>query len=300
MSESIAVAHNGTVLGHPRGLVVLFFAEMWERFSFYGMRALLIFYLTQHFLFGDSAAASIYASYGALVYLMPLIGGLIADRYLGFRKAVIFGAVLLCIGHFGMAIEGDVAQVTAAGVQRDPVALQIFYASLAFIIIGVGFLKPSISSIVGQLYGKDDPRRDGGFTFFYMGINLGAMLASLIVGYLGQTFGWAYGFGLAGFGMLAGLITFVRGQHLFDDAGLPSDVAALKEVLVAGVTREQIISGAGLVGVIVAWQLVQWHQVVGGLLLVAAAVTIVGIIGFAVLRLPPIERDRMLVVLFLT
>ena len=300
MSESIAVAHNGTVLGHPRGLVVLFFAEMWERFSFYGMRALLIFYLTQHFLFGDAAAASIYASYGALVYLMPLIGGLIADRYLGFRKAVVFGAVLLCIGHFGMAIEGDVAQVTAAGVQRDPVSLQIFYASLAFIIIGVGFLKPSISSIVGQLYGKDDPRRDGGFTFFYMGINLGAMLASLIVGYLGQTFGWAYGFGLAGFGMLAGLITFVRGQHLFGEAGQPNDVAELREVLLPGVTRERLIYGAGLVGVMVAWQLVQWHQIVGGLLLVAAAVTIIGIIGFAVLRLPPIERDRMLVVLFLT
>ncbi len=187
MSESVVVADSRTVLGHPRGLFVLFFAEMWERFSFYGMRALLIFYLTQHLLFGDSDAAGIYASYGALVYLMPLIGGVIADRYLGFRKAVIFGAVLLCIGHFGMAIEGDAARVTATGVERDTASLQIFYASLAFIIIGVGFLKPSISSIVGALYAKDDPRRDGGFTIFYMGINLGAMLASLIVGYLGQT-----------------------------------------------------------------------------------------------------------------
>ncbi len=182
MSEALVAADSKTVLGHPRGLAVLFFAEMWERFSFYGMRALLIFYLTQHLLFGDAAAAGIYASYGALVYLMPLIGGLIADRYLGFRKAVIFGAVLLCIGHFGMALEGEAARVTAIGVERDPVALQTFYASLAFIIIGVGFLKPSISSIVGQLYAKDDPRRDGGFTIFYMGINLGAMLASLIVG----------------------------------------------------------------------------------------------------------------------
>ncbi len=115
MSEGVAVATTNTFLGHPRGLVVLFFAEMWERFSFYGMRGLLIFYLTQHFLFGDAAASGIYASYGALVYLMPLLGGLIADRYLGFRKAVIFGAVLLCIGHFGMAIEGDAARVVDAG-----------------------------------------------------------------------------------------------------------------------------------------------------------------------------------------
>ncbi len=298
MSEA-AVA-PGTVLGHPRGLMVLFFAEMWERFSFYGMRALLIFYLTQHFLFGDAQAAGIYASYGALVYLMPLFGGLIADRYLGFRKAVIFGAVLLCVGHFGMAIEGDAARATADGVQRDAASLQIFYASLAFIIVGVGFLKPSISSIVGQLYGEGDPRRDGGFTFFYMGINLGAMLASLIVGYLGQTYGWAYGFGLAGFGMLAGLITFVRGQHLFESAGLPSDAATLREVIGFGLNRERIIYGAGLLSVIVAWQLVQWHEVVGGLLLVAAVVTVAGIIGYSVLRLTPIERDRMLVVLFLT
>ncbi len=300
MSEGVAVATPGTFLGQPRGLFVLFFAEMWERFSFYGMRALLIFYLTQHFLFGDAKAAGIYASYGALVYLMPLLGGLIADRYLGFRKAVVLGAALLCIGHFGMAIEGDPARVTAEGVQRDALSLQIFYASLAFIIIGVGFLKPSISSIVGALYSKDDPRRDGGFTFFYMGINLGAMLASLIVGYLGQTFGWAYGFGLAGFGMLAGLITFVRGQHLFEDAGLPSNPVKLRESVIAGVTRERMIHLSALISVVVAWRLVQWHEVVGDLLMIAAVVTVAGIIGFAVLRLDPVERDRMLVVLFLT
>ena len=299
MSEAV-VAAPGTLLGQPRGLWLLFFVEMWERFSFYGMRALLIFYLTQHFLFGDAGASAIYASYGSLVYLMPLLGGLVADRYLGFRKAVGFGAVLLCIGHFGMAIEGDAALVTADGVARDPVSLQIFYASLAFIIIGVGFLKPNISSIVGQLYGKDDPRRDGGFTYFYMGINLGAMLASSIVGYLGQTFGWAYGFGLAGVGMLAGLITFRRGIHLLGDAGLPADAKRLTEVVAMGLTRERLIYVGSLIGVVVAWQLVQSHEVVGGLLIVAAAVTVVGVVGFAVLRLPPVERDRMLVVLFLT
>src|SRR4029453_3428791 len=151
MSEAV-VAAPGTLLGQPRGLWLLFFVEMWERFSYYGMRALLIFYLTQHFLFGDAAASAIYASYGALVYLMPLLGGLVADRYLGFRKAVGFGAVLLCIGHFGMGSEGDPPLVSAECGQRHPISLQGFYASLAFIIIGVGFLKPNISSMVGELY----------------------------------------------------------------------------------------------------------------------------------------------------
>jgi POT family proton-dependent oligopeptide transporter len=299
MHQAATLQHR-TLMGHPRGLVVLFFAEMWERFSFYGMRALLIFYLTQHFLFGDAEAAGIYGSYGALVYLMPLFGGLIADRYLGFRKAVIFGAVLLCIGHFGMAIEGDPAVATADGVERDPLSLQIFYASLAFIIMGVGFLKPSISNIVGQLYGPGDPRRDGGFTFFYMGINLGAMLASLIVGYLGQTFGWAYGFGLAGVGMLAGLTTFVRGQRLLEGAGQPANPAALEQRVAGGITRERVIYGIGLLGVVVAWQLVQWHAVVGGLLSTAGAIAVGGIILYSLLKLERVERDRMLVVLFLT
>ena len=300
MSEAAATVTSHTIFGHPRGLLVLFFAEMWERFSFYGMRGLLIFYLTQHFLFGDAHAASVYASYGALVYLMPLIGGLIADRYLGFRKAVIFGAVLLCIGHFGMTIEGEPARATVDGVQRDGWSLQVFYASLAFIIIGVGFLKPNISSIVGQLYGPHDARRDGGFTWFYVGINLGAMLAGLIVGYLGQTFGWAYGFGLAGVGMLVGLVTFVRGQRLFEGAGLPSNPDGLREAVAVGLSRENLIYVGGLVAVVGAWQLVQWHALVGDLLTAAAVLAVGGIVWFAVRRLETVERDRILVVLFLT
>ena len=145
-----AATDSGTFLGHPRGLVVLFFAEMWERFSFYGMRALLVLYLTQHFLFEDGVAATIYASYGSLVYLMPLLGGLIADRYLGFRKSVIFGAALLVCGHFLMAYEGAPADVVDGTVVRDELALAVMYLALAFIIVGVGFLKPSISNIVGD------------------------------------------------------------------------------------------------------------------------------------------------------
>ena len=293
-------SNTAEFLGHPRGLYILFFTEMWERFSYYGMRSLLIFYLTQHFLFGDAEAVGIVATYGALVYLMPVIGGLIADRYLGFRKAVIFGAVLLCIGHFGMAFEGAPAVRVGEVVHRDAVYLQGFYFSLAFIIMGVGFLKPSISNMVSQLYGANDPRRDGGFTIFYMGINLGAMLASLVAGYLGQTYGWAYGFGLAGIGMLLGLITFIRGQHLLGEAGAPPDPSRLAEPVFARITREKISYMGGLLGVVVAWQLMQHRDGVGGLLIVTAVVAVVGIIWYSITRCTAQERDRMLVVLYLT
>jgi len=153
------------ILGHPRGLFVCFATEMWERFSYYGMRALLIFYLTKHWEFSDATSYIIYAAYTSLVYIMPVFGGLLADRILGSRKAVTYGAILLVLGHLGMTIETNV---------------QIFYLSLALIISGVGFLKPNISTMVGALYEKDDPRRDAGFTIFYMGINIGAFTASLL------------------------------------------------------------------------------------------------------------------------
>ncbi|MCS5584114.1 MAG: hypothetical protein NZ777_11435, partial [Pseudomonadales bacterium] len=139
------------LLGHPRGLFVLFMTEMWERFSYYGMRALLILYLTKHFLFGDKDAGLLYGSYASLVYATPVLGGLIADRYLGFKKAIMFGAGLLVIGHFGMAFEGPPSTMLDGVVIRDDLYEQTFYLSLAFIIVGVGFLKSSISTIVGQL-----------------------------------------------------------------------------------------------------------------------------------------------------
>ena len=203
----------GTFLGHPKGLFVLFFAEMWERFSYYGMRALLIFYLTKHWLFSDSQAGVIYGAYTALVYITPVLGGYLADKYLGQRKAVTYGAVLLTFGHFLMGFEGNGGQ--------DAASLSIFWLALAFIIVGSGFLKANISVIVGQLYPRTDVRRDGAYTIFYMGINLGAFLGSLLCGYLGETYGWAYGFGAAGVGMLLGLIVFVGFKPLLIGRGEP-------------------------------------------------------------------------------
>jgi POT family proton-dependent oligopeptide transporter len=169
----------------PSQLYVLFFAEMWERFSYYGMRALLVLYMTREFLFSDDKAYTIYGAYTGLVYATPFIGGIIADRILGRKKAVTLGGILMALGHFAMALPGMFA----------------FYAALGLLIAGNGLFKPNISTIVGELYKENDPRRDGGFTIFYMGINLGAFLAPLVCGWLGETYGWHFGFGAAGVGM---------------------------------------------------------------------------------------------------
>ncbi len=171
---AVAALPHEEFLGHPKGLYVCFFTEMWERFSFYGMKALLLLYLVKYHLFTDEHGYNLIGAYGGLVYAMPVIGGLLADRWLGMRKAVVFGGILLVLGHLGMAIEGHPASRIDGEVVRDAAALQVFYFSLALIIMGVGFLKPNISTIVGKLYGDNDPRRDAGFSLFYAGINLGA------------------------------------------------------------------------------------------------------------------------------
>ena len=184
---------EATLFGHPAGLFTLFFAEMWERFSYYGMRALLLFYMIKGFLgFNDSRAYGVYGAYTALVYATPFIGGVLADRLLGARRAVIIGGVLMAAGHLLMMFEVSWA----------------FFTALALLIVGNGFFKPNISTIVGGLYPPGSPKKDGGFTLFYMGINLGAAMSPLLCGYIGETYGWHYGFGLATFGMLAGLAVF--------------------------------------------------------------------------------------------
>ena len=193
---------SSDILGHPKGLFVCFATEMWERFSYYGMRALLILYLTKHWEFSDAASYLIYGAYTSLVYIMPVFGGMLADQILGSKKAVTYGAILLVFGHLGMTVESNE---------------QIFYLSLALIVSGVGFLKPNISTMVGALYEEGDPRRDSGFTIFYMGINIGAFTATLLCGYLGEEIGWAWGFGAAGIGMLLGLIIFLWGQNILKD-----------------------------------------------------------------------------------
>jgi proton-dependent oligopeptide transporter, POT family len=279
-----------TFLGHPRGLFVLFFAEMWERFSYYGMRALLIFYLVQHWRFSDGRASVIYGAYTALVYIMPVIGGYLADRYLGQRKAVLFGAVQLTIGHVLMAFEGN-------GGQDDPM-LGVLWLALAFIIVGSGFLKANISVIVGQLYPRTDVRRDGAYTIFYMGINVGAAAGSALCGYLGQTYGWAYGFGLAGIGMLAGLIVFVVFRPLLMGKGEPRDPARLEQT-VAGLKFEWLLYVIGFATVGIIWVLIQYQQLVGTLLGVAGAALVGYVLYTAVVKLSREDRDRIFAAMFL-
>jgi POT family proton-dependent oligopeptide transporter len=255
----------GTFFGHPKGLFVLFFAEMWERFSYYGMRALLIFYLTKHWLFSDEKSSVIYGAYTALVYITPVLGGYLADRYLGQRKAVLFGAVLLTFGHFLMGFEGQGGQ--------DAAALNFFWLALAFIIVGSGFLKANISVIVGQLYPRTDVRRDGAYTIFYMGINLGAALGSLLCGYLGETYGWSYGFGAAGVGMLLGLIVFVWGKPLLLGRGESPDPARLAAP-VMGIKFEWLLYVVGVLAVGVVWWMVQNQDVVGWFLMIVGALLV--------------------------
>lgn len=187
------------LMGHPAGLFTLFFAEMWERFSYYGMRALLVFYMIKGFLgYGDKQAYEVYGAYTALVYATPFIGGMVADRLLGARRSVVLGGLLMAAGHLLMTVENKYA----------------FFGALALLICGNGFFKPNISTIVGSLYPAGSPKRDAGFTIFYIGINLGAALAPLLCGYVGETYGWHYGFGLATIGMLIGLAVFVAPRGL--------------------------------------------------------------------------------------
>jgi proton-dependent oligopeptide transporter, POT family len=280
----------GTFLGHPKGLFVLFFAEMWERFSYYGMRALLIFYLTKHWLFSDEDSGVIYGAYTALVYITPVLGGYLADRYLGQRKAVTYGAVLLTFGHFLMGFEGSGGQ--------DAASLNIFWLALAFIIVGSGFLKANISVIVGQLYPRTDVRRDGAYTIFYMGINLGAALGALLCGYLGETYGWSYGFGAAGVGMLLGLIVFIVFKPLLLGRGEPLNPAALNKT-VLGLKLEWLLYLVGLVAVVICWWLVQNQAVVGTLLGIAGAILIAYVLWTAVRKLEPHDRDRIFAAMFL-
>jgi proton-dependent oligopeptide transporter, POT family len=450
---------------HPKGLVVLFFAEMWERFSYYGMRGILIAYLTQHFLFERPFAGSIYGAYTSLVYLLPLIGGYLADKYLGTRKAIAFGALLLVAGHGLMAVEqkpavqtltyqsqvyqfesegridqrkswlvvdgkrydyankeglriisdagatnpfgarlssdaykidaregGDVLvlgtdatgkdvysispapepsaadqtrTITGEGVMvraqaaawleieglpagaslpaiveradykigatgQDPFYVNVLFFALALIAMGVGFLKANISTIVGQLYKEDDPRRDSGFTLYYYGINLGAFWAGIACVYFGMTVGWWLGFGLAGIGMALGFIVFLLGKGWLEGKGEPPEPQALKEPGFLGLNKETAIYLGGVLGVFAVFGLLWangaargvidgWLEaanatkqapnlflqladffVVVGVVLVIGSVAVLGYIGnHMATRCTKIERDRLWLALIL-
>lgn len=442
MTDMTVPPSEKSFLGHPRGLVICFLTEMWERFSYYGMRGLLLLYLTQHFLFSDERSNVIYGAYIALVYIMSIVGGVLSDKYLGQRKAVTFGAILLVLGHFGMAFEGSGSRetlITSAGnfevqaegrdnrrqlfvdyegetrrvvfdstqfatlgderilpvddagvgdyqIQRrtrgfienicalvnlgcagpepetvlvlngerlhveetdegmmverlgqmvplversetdilvladattagqpdtsSPVAVfeqgsystvvvqqslyvNILYISLALIIAGVGFLKPNISTIVGDLYPEGDPRRDGGFTLFYMGINLGSFLATWTCGILGIVYGWAWGFGAAGLGMLFGLIVFQWGQPWLDGKAEPPSPEKLREKVLGVITIETACYTSALLIVAVSVALLMNAGIVNTLAMITGIGMFVALIGYSIIRLKGAARTRM-------
>lgn len=205
------------LFGHPKGLFYLFFAELWERFSYYGMRALLTLYMVNEFFswmtdeaYREEVSFGIFAAYGSLVYATPVLGGMIADKFIGFTKSILLGGILMAMGHFFMAFYFDSGML---GFEANTINNFFFYSALALLIVGNGFFKPNISTMVGRLYPEGDDRRDSGFTIFYMGINAGAFLAPLACGWLGYEYGWHYGFGAAGVGMIAGLLVFMKGMN---------------------------------------------------------------------------------------
>ena len=352
-------ASDTSFFGHPKGLAILFFTEMWERFSYYGMRALLVLYLTQHFLFSDERSSVMYGAYTALVYVMTIIGGTLADRYLGSRKAVTFGAILLVLGHFGMAFEGQGSkeiltyqgqeyQVTLDGrggdanqviisdsgqsmisfndgatqmlianpeavglpasidtsayetrIEREQIFVNILYLSLALIIAGVGYLKANISTIVGSLYGIGDKRRDSGFTIFYMGINLGAFSSSLACGYLGIAYGWQYGFGLAGIGMLIGLLIFLWGQKFLGGRADPPSEEKLKEKVFGPINVEQACYLAGIGIIAVAMLLVKNADLIPDWFVGSLGIAIfLFLVAYAFSKLMGDERKRMFAAIY--
>ncbi len=283
-------AYDTSFFGHPRGLATLFFTEMWERFSFYGMRALLILFMTAEVARGGLGfdvvrASAIYGLYTTLVYGLSLPGGWIADRFLGLRRAVFCGGILIAAGNACLAVRN----------------LQFFYLGLGLIVAGTGLLKPNVSTIVGRLYAPGDPRRDSGFSIFYMGINLGAFIAPLIVGTVGQRVDWHLGFGLAAIGMVAGLVQYARGGKYLGEAGLhphrPEDPAERER------QRRHLRLGGLLVGLLVLVPVVlnglgiinltaqRVSQGFGFLLAATVVASFVGLLFFG--QWTPVERKRL-------
>lgn len=366
----------------PKGLHIIFFTEMWERFSYYGMRTILFVYMTQHFLFSDEAASGQYGSYTSLVYLLPLIGGMLADRYLGTTKAVAFGALLLVAGHLTMAIEQEPARnvlvyegqrydIASEGRQdkrqawvvvegqryefgpaevgpdkapgmeikgfagsstlpniiamdnpkteavdgyqmlvegQQPFYMSAFFLALSLIIMGVGFLKANLATQVGQLYTKDDPRRDGGFSLYYYGINLGAFWAQVGCAWLGAELGWAWGFGAAGIGMLLGWLVFVRRRILFflpgpaqlpAELGLPPNPELLKRPLIGPINREWLIYIVALVSVGLVWLLVQREPIVNMALSIASFAMLAFFVYYMITKATLAETGKLILALIL-
>ncbi|WP_223032813.1 peptide MFS transporter [Hanstruepera marina] len=278
------------LFGHPKGLFYLFFAELWERFSFYGMRALLTLYMVQEIFKAiverDAATAVVYASYGSLVYASTVIGGQISDKILGMRSSIFLGGILMALGHFVLAIENDIA----------------FFLALAFIVVGNGFFKPNISTFVGSLYKDGDVRKDSGFTIFYMGINIGGFVAPLLCGWLAATYGWHYGFGLAGIGMVTGLLFFWSGikKNVFGDRGLPPNQDVFEKKVVGVPQKTLIPILAFLSAPAIAYLLASWQQNYVSGIFKFVGFAVLAYIGFIMFKSTADQRKKLFMAVLIT
>ncbi|SFR39290.1 proton-dependent oligopeptide transporter, POT family [Robiginitalea myxolifaciens] len=301
MQTTPDVSDQQQMFGHPKGLFYLFFAELWERFSFYGMRALLTLYMVnviyEKLVERDYATAAVYASYGSLVYASTVVGGRISDSILGMRKSIFLGGILMAIGHFVLAIEHNIA----------------FFLALSFIIVGNGFFKPNISTFVGTLYKDGDPKKDSGFTIFYMGINIGGWVAPLLCGWLAAKYGWHYGFGLAGIGMLTGLIFFWSGirKGVFGDRGLPPDNGSVDKK-VAGIKQGTLVPILAVLAAPLIAYLLSSYQSLGGegsflegtnivnLLFYFIGFAVLGYMAYIMISATPDERKKLFAAVLFT
>jgi POT family proton-dependent oligopeptide transporter len=364
---------------HPQGMHILFFTEMWERFSYYGMRVILLTYMTQHFLFQDELGQGTYGAYTSLVYLLPLIGGFLADKIMGTRKAIAFGALLLVAGHLMMAVEqppvtqtltyqGQTYEFASEGRQdqretwlvldgqryeygpaegggiqfeglpanaalpsvlptacaegatdtsscyqlgvsgRDPIFVNIFFLAMSLIVMGVGFLKANISTSIGQLYEPGDPRRDAGFTLYYFGINMGAFWAQVLCAGLAAKYGWAWGFGLAGIGMLYGWLVFTTKRFLWfipgpkqlpDHLGVSPAPELLRKPILGPINREWLIYIGAILAVGLVWLFVQREAWVNTALTYASGIMLAYFIYYMIRNCSWIESQRIIVALVL-
>ncbi len=303
MSEHTQAKQNNDTafLGHPKGLAYLFFAELWERFSFYGMRALLTLFMVEEIFKSlsnrDYATAAVYASYGSLVYASTVIGGQVSDKILGMRSSIFLGGILMSVGHFVLAIESNIA----------------FFLALAFIIVGNGFFKPNISTFVGALYEEGDVRKDSGFTIFYMGINIGGWIAPLLCGWLALKYGYHYGFGLAGIGMTIGLIFFWSGikKNVFGDKGLPPNNEVYEKPILGIPQKTFLPILATLFVPIIAYILSSYEAIMGGesilgnetivgLIFKVIGITILIYLGSIMLKATLDERKKLFMAVLIT
>jgi POT family proton-dependent oligopeptide transporter len=269
-------ASSAQTVRHPRQLYLLFFTEMWERFSFYGMKALLLAYMVTQLSYEEPKGYAILGAYAALVYTMPMFGGMLADRLLGYQRAILFGGVLMAAGHLVLAIPEDWS----------------FFLGMALIICGNGFFKPNISSIVGQLYDDNDPRKDSAFSIFYMGINIGAALGGALCGWVAG-YNWHYGFGLAGLFMILGLVVFLAGRASLGDKGLAPDPVRLKKPFLAGLSLQWSTYLLSLLAVPVVVFLLRAYTIMDYIMLPLGVLSLCYLVWVA-FRLEPEGRGRML------